>query len=97
MHWMKGMASRQHVRVDIHVATLHVGKSCMALHLTSCAARCRLPVRLMLATLSKIPKCTLYSDSDSPCTVPHITPTFLPCGKHVEAACFFCNKPGDDV
>ena len=37
------------------------------------------------------------SDSDTPCKVPHITPTFLPCGKHVEATCFFCNKPVNDL
>ena len=37
----------------------------------------------------------MCSDSDTLCKVPHITPTFLLCGKHAEAACFFCNKPGD--
>ena len=90
---MKGMASRPPVRGDMHVATLHVCKSCMELHLTSSATRCRLPVHLIYTQQDS----QVCSDSNTPCKVPHITPTFLPSGKHVEMTCFFCNKPGDDL
>jgi len=82
----------------MHVATLHVCKCCMELHLTSSAAA----ARMMQATSTSEAGYTkqasqVCSDSDTSCKVPHITPTFLPSGKHVEATCFFCNKPGDDL
>ena len=79
----------------MHVATLHVCKRCTELHLTSSAARCRLPVHRMLATLSKIPKCAVIAILRVKFLTLHLL--FFHAGNILKLLVFFCNKPGDDL